>query len=113
MAHDPLQTRQLPDPKEIYNHLKSSAKKRHIEFTLTVLDIYDLAIPLTCPIFGFPLYWHRSKFHDDSYSVDRINTELGYVPGNLQYISYLANRCKNSMTDEELQLFCEHYIKPK
>ena len=113
MKHDPLQTRQIPDPKEIYNNLKSSAKKRHIEFTLTVLDIYDLAVPLTCSVFGFRLYWHRNQFQDDSYSVDRVNTELGYIQGNLQYISYLANKCKSNMSEEELQKFCEYYIKPK
>ena len=113
MTHDPLQTRNLPDPKEIYNNLKSSAKKRHIEFTLTVLDIYDLAVPLTCSVFGFRLYWHRNQFQDDSYSVDRVNTELGYIQGNLQYISYLANKCKSNMSEEELQKFCEYYIKPK
>lgn len=45
--------------------------------------------------------------HDASPSVDRINPHLGYVPGNVQVISYKANSMKRNCTMEELLMFAE------
>jgi len=42
---------------------------------------------------------------DESYSVDRIDSSLGYTFDNLQIISAKANRAKNNLTEEELQKF--------
>lgn len=91
------------ETKQIYNRLKSSAKKRQIEFDLTLTDINQLSFPLTCPILGIRLKYHKGSVQDDSYSIDRIDNTLGYVSGNLQVISYKANRAKNNLTEEELK----------
>lgn len=91
------------ETKQIYNRLKSSAKKRQIEFDLTLTDINQLSFPLTCPILDIPLKYHKGSVQDDSYSIDRIDNTLGYVSGNLQVISYKANRAKNNLTEEELK----------
>lgn len=98
-----------PDSKEIYRKLKQSAKKRNIEFTITVSDINDLSFPITCPVLGIPLRWHREMAQDDSYSVDRVDTTKGYIPGNLEVISLKANRAKNNLTEEEIKKFIQYY----
>ena len=36
--------------KKLLTHLRGSAKKRNIEFSLTLSDLYELGFPLTCPI---------------------------------------------------------------
>lgn len=92
-----------PEAKKIYNQLKQSAKKRGIEFDLTLPDINNLSFPITCPILDIPLKYHSGKPENDSYSIDRIDNNLGYISGNLQVISYKANRAKNNLTDEELK----------
>jgi hypothetical protein len=94
-----------PDPKIIYNRLKQSAKKRGIEFDLTVLDIYYIDIPITCPILGIPLKWHRGSPQDSSVSFDRIDSSKGYTVDNLQIISFRANRSKSNLTEDELKKF--------
>ena len=48
---------------------------------------------------------------DTSPSLDRINPTMGYVPGNIQVISNLANRMKNNAGDEQLLRFSHYYIE--
>lgn len=59
----------FPEIKETYNHLKQSAKKRGIEFSLTLEDLNDLSYPLTCPILDIPLKFNKGQVKDDSYSI--------------------------------------------
>ena len=94
-----------PDPRKIYHRLKQSAKKRGISFELTVADIYYIDIPITCPILGMPLKWHRGIPQDDSASYDRIDSTKGYSVDNLQIISFRANRSKSNLSDAELKKF--------
>jgi len=98
-----------PDPKIIYNRLKQSAKKRGIEFDLSVHDIWLLDIPITCPILGIPLKWHRGSPQDDSASFDRKDSSKGYSIDNLEIISFKANRAKNNLTEEELKKFSQYF----
>ncbi len=97
------------DLKVLYNHLKSSAKKRNIEFTLTMVDMYELSFPLVCPIIGIPIYFNRGKATDDSISIDRIESDKGYSIDNIIVISNRANRIKNNGTPEELEKISKFY----
>lgn len=100
---------QMPPAREILSRLKSSAKKRGIYFDLTISDILAIDFPITCPILNVPMGWYRGKPRDESYSFDRIDSNLGYTFSNLQIISAKANRAKNNLTEEELQKFSTFY----
>lgn len=39
-------------------------------------------------------------------SLDRIDSQKGYIKGNVQFISIAANYAKNSMTHEQMLKFC-------
>lgn len=97
------------ETRKIYNGLKSSAKKRGIEFNLGLSDINNLSFPLTCPILDIPLKSYHNEIKDDSFSIDRIDNELGYIAGNLQVISYRANRAKNNLSLSELKKFAIYF----
>jgi hypothetical protein len=99
----------IPDVRKVYNQLKSSAKKRDIEFSLSIMDLYHLDYPISCPILGIPLKFHRGQALDDSPSVDRIDSSRGYVADNVQIISFKANRAKNNLTEDELKKFSLYY----
>lgn len=94
----------IPEVKTLYNRLKASAKKRNIDFNLQVTDMYYLSYPITCPVLGIPLQFNRGKVQDNSYSIDRIDSSLGYTLDNIQVISYRANTLKNNATADELKL---------
>lgn len=98
-----------PETREIYQRLKQSAKKRKIDFTLTIPELNNLSFPITCPVLGMPLKWHRGAAQDDSYSFDRIDSSKGYNIDNIEIISVKANRAKNDLTENEIQLFCNYY----
>lgn len=83
---------------------KIRAKKKMLPFSICVEDF--LPLPEYCPALGIKLnYGGRVKhgFVNDSPSLDRIKAELGYVRGNVQVISWRANRIKSDATLEELQ----------
>lgn len=90
----------LNPERKIFTSAKSRAKKKGLEFTITLEDIMPL--PQTCPVLGIPL--RRGQGTDDphSYSLDRIDNSRGYVPGNVAIISVRANRLKRDATPEEI-----------
>jgi hypothetical protein len=98
-----------PTPRELHSKLKGSAKKRGINFDLTIHDLYCIDFPITCPVLGIPLRWNIGEARDDSYSFDRIDSSLGYTFDNLEVISVKANRAKNNLTEEEMKKFCLYY----
>lgn len=97
------------DFKHIWSHLKASAKKRDIPFTLVPTDIDEIGIPITCPILGIPLYFHKNMVEDDSISFDRIDSTKGYSVDNLIVISYRANILKSNATLDEMRKIVNFY----
>ena len=101
-ARDTYQSRKqwrLENPaKAILHRVKYRAKRLGIPFSLTESDI---VIPDVCPYLGIRLCPCTEKRGDKSPSLDRINSALGYVPGNVEVISDRANRIKNNGSAEE------------
>lgn len=95
--------------KQIYNSLKASAKKRNIDFNLSLSDLNNLTFPITCPILGIPLRYNKGQAQDDSISIDRIDSSRGYEIDNIVVISWRANRLKNNATSEELEKISKFY----
>ena len=91
-------------PRRLWNHAKSRALKKGIEFTITVNDII---IPTSCPYLGTPFVYGTNEA---THSLDRIDNTKGYIPGNIEVISYQANRMKNTATKEELILFAKNIL---
>jgi hypothetical protein len=65
------------------------------------LPFGELVWPTHCPILGIELDYFSEGRQENSVSFDCINPELGYVIGNVQVISWRANRIKNDGTAEE------------
>lgn len=90
--------------------IKSRAKKSGILFSLTPSNI---KIPDRCPVLNMPLRWgwqHGGRgYRDDSPSIDRLDPELGYVPGNVVVVSHRANRLRSDAAVWELEAILEFY----
>lgn len=86
---------------------KVRAKRDGVPFDITPDDI---VIPERCPIFNTPLIISGGKKgpKDDSPSLDKRIPSLGYVKGNIEVISFKANRLKSSNTEETLTKLLEY-----
>lgn len=82
------------------NAAKHRAIRDNVSFTLKPSDI---TVPELCPILRIPLAVHAGKGGaPNSPSLDKITPELGYVPGNVQVISSLANVMKSNASLEQM-----------
>lgn len=60
-------------------------------------------VPEVCPILGIELNWSTNQGPSmASPSIDKIKPELGYVPGNVRWLSHRANMLKSNATADEL-----------
>jgi hypothetical protein len=87
---------------------KARAKRHNIEFNILKDDII---LTKMCPILNIELYKSKLKLCSNSPSLDRIDNDKGYVPGNVRVISYKANRSKNNATKEEYNLLATNLRK--
>ena len=87
------------------------AKQKKVPFDLSAEYLEEI-FPKDnlCPVFGLSLEWGGGSdeaSRDNSPSLDRIVPELGYVEGNVVWISNRANILKRDATWEELQRVAE------
>lgn len=93
----------------------SSCKKKGIPTDFE--SIVDLALylkevaPEKCPIFNEPLLLRGGGFKNMSPSVDKIIPSKGYVRGNIQVISLLANSMKRDASPTQLKQFAQWVMK--
>lgn len=98
--------------------IKSSVK----EFSITLQDLkeqWDLQNGL-CPYTGWDLLsplntttWKRLEKVPNRASVDRIDSNKGYIKDNIQFVSLIAQYAKNMWDEKELYNFCEAVIANK
>lgn len=99
--------RKWADPrKALWISSKDSAKTRGFEHNIKVEDII---IPTHCPVLGLEL---KPKGRDEnSMTLDRIDTNKGYVKGNIAVISWKANKLKSNGTVEEFEKILSYMKK--
>ncbi len=89
-----------------YTRLQKSAKKRSIVFNTSIKYLWDLFILQDgrCSITGDNIKTIKEA------SLDRIDSNLGYVEGNIQWTTKQANLSKHIMTMEEFVIFCQKVL---
>ena len=97
----------------LLNSAKRRARDKKYKFNI---EVSDINIPTMCPILDIPIlrvYTEGKKAGPtpNSPSLDRIDNTKGYVKGNVQVISHLANTMKASASPEELVKFARWILK--
>tara|TARA_R110000851_G_C12749598_1_gene531834 strand:- start:16 stop:570 length:555 start_codon:yes stop_codon:yes gene_type:complete len=94
------------------SNAKTRAKAQNLPFDITVQDIKDIwPKDNICPVLGIPFTFgvHEHKNYS-ACSLDKIIPSKGYVKGNIQIVSALANQIMSSATPEQV-LQVGHYFK--
>lgn len=97
--------------------LKYRAKKAGWAFDLNTSYIETLMVS-HCPALGYELQYsilpgNKHKKRKDAASIDRIDSNLGYIKGNVQILSWQANLIKQNATNDELISFSKWVLRVK
>lgn len=96
-----------------YSNIKSQAKFRGIEFTLTKQDFWDLFIKQNkrCALSGLELYFEKcytlSIHNKGTASLDRVDSSKGYILGNVQWVHKDINYMKQCYSNDVFIDFCK------
>lgn len=85
---------------------RTRAKFLGVDFDLTAKDL-EVIWTGVCPVFGTELNLNTDRKDENAAELDRFYPEVGYVKGNVNWISRRANRLKNNVTQEELKKLLE------
>jgi len=95
------------DKTRIYNKFSKSAKSRNIEWNLTEEEMFE-NYNGQCSLTGMPL---SLKYKETTTSLDRIDNNLGYLKGNIQWVHIKVNMMKQQYTQEEFIEVCKLVAK--
>lgn len=94
--------------KNALKKVKSRSLESGIPFDLTYEYLLEISVKV-CPILGIELSWETigKGMQPDAPSLDKIVPELGYVIGNVQWVSLKANMMKQNASFAELHKFAD------
>lgn len=89
-----------------FNSIKHKAEHRHLEFNVTIEYLWNLFLNQNkrCAITGDVISSIKEA------SLDRIDSNFGYIEGNVQWTTKQANICKHKLSMTELLEFCNKVI---
>ena len=88
-------------PNAWFNNKKLNAKDRGLDFTITIEYIYELYVKQgnCCALSGIAIGWNSYGQSNHSLSMDRINSNIGYIQGNIQLVHKHINKMKQNFAD--------------
>lgn len=81
---------------------RSRSQSLRVPFNLTP-EYLESIWTGSCPVTGLPLDKQAVRNDEQSAELDRFEPELGYVEGNVAFLSRKINRLKNNASIEELE----------
>lgn len=115
IAYNRLQ--RIDDPVQVvgnilFRNAKGRANRLHREFSLSLDWVFEKLRAGRCEVTGLPfdlvLAARGDRKHSPwSPSIHRINSNSGYVDGNIQMVVLLYNTARSNATDEEFYLLID------
>jgi hypothetical protein len=101
-----------------WGRLKTDAVKRGVAWEISVEDAWRLFLfqGRQCPMSGQSLHFERNfkkNGKNQTASLDRIDSNLGYVIGNIQWVHKSINVLKWDWNIDELHDMCEKVLSKK
>lgn len=101
-------------PEWFWDKFKKGATRRNLEFTISTNELWDIFISQNkkCIFSGVDLYIPTRKTQPNfTASIDRIDSKIGYIVGNVQWVHKTINMMKMRMSNEQLINFCSLIYK--
>lgn len=98
--------------KQLFYGTKQNAGKRGHEFTISFDHLASQFEAMVCQATGRTLSWagYGTKENGDKPSIDRINSSLGYIPGNVRVVCLEFNLAKRAMSDAQFATLCQDFL---
>lgn len=99
-------------PNSIWNILVNQAKRRKIEFDLSKEEAYEIFINQNkkCKLSNMDISFAKTskeyRKHLQTASLDRIDSNLGYTIGNVQWVHKKVNFMKHTLNEKEFIQIC-------
>jgi hypothetical protein len=94
----------------LWNGIKGTALKRGWKFEITILDAWNQFQKQQglCALTGIPLDLSTFEGHlsERTASLDRIDSQRGYEPGNIQWVYKSINLMKNNFLEADFIYWC-------
>lgn len=104
----------------LFTYLRRKAKERDLEFSITKQYLWDLFVAQQgkCALTGVDLFISSTLIGNNktgkrldrtkhTASLDRINNDVGYVVGNLQWIHKTINKMRREYSIDEYIYWCK------
>lgn len=87
--------------------IRAAAKSKNREFLICVTYIDNLLVKqqFKCALTGVPIKT-GSKYQEITASLDRIDSDIGYIEGNVQWVHKTVNWMKNWLSQKEFIEWC-------
>lgn len=88
---------------EVIHRVRSGAKARNLDIEVSLQDLNALWLlqGKSCALTGIPLVLL------DTASLDRVDSDLGYVTGNIQWVHKFINKMKNDLPEQVFVEMCK------
>lgn len=104
-------------PAWFWAHIVCNAKKRGIALEISLENAEQLykAQGGLCALSGRPIDFSNNsiKRSDSTASLDRKDSNLGYVEGNTQWVHKTINLMKNVLDEKEFVSWCTHVVNAR
>jgi hypothetical protein len=106
-------------PGRIVGNIISGCRRRgkQLEVTITTAYLWELFQRQggRCALSGVPLHFNVGSQRNTSItaSVDRIDPDRGYVPGNVQWVHKAVNMMKGELDETEFLMWCSRVARAR
>lgn len=97
-----------------WNGLIKNSKQRNLPFNIDIKYAWELFLSQNrkCKLSGIPLMFSKKCWgNDTTASLDRIDSTLGYVKGNVQWVHKNVNMMKQEYTMENFLDWCKKIVE--
>ena len=93
-----------------WNNIKNGATQREIPFNITIQQAWDLYLKQDkkCVLTGREIGFENAR--NNSASLDRIDSKLGYELSNIQWVHKDVNFAKQSLNNQDFLKLCEEVV---